>query len=361
MASHTAHTDRITIQGGLGQLYPRVSGGTGPAVRVRRYGLLLLALGALVSGVARADGNGSAPALRLHGSIEPVRSHPVVVPRLAGSGTGTLVIVHLVKPGTLVKRGDLLIEFDRQAQIKTANDRQAEYRDFVEQINRKRGEQITAGAHGEAELKMAENAVKIAELDVQKADIVPPITAEQNRLTLDEAKAKAAQLRRTFDLRRKADAADIRALEIQRDRAMNAWKHAESNADRMRVVSPIDGMVVLKSTWKSGTMGEVQEGEEVRSGLGILDVIDSSAMRVRAKVNQADVAALRVGEPARITLDSYPTRTFTGRLQQLSQIGAISQMSNRVRSFLAVFSIDGSDPHLMPDLAAAIDIGGDRR
>ena len=31
-------------------------------------------------------------------------------------------------------------------------------------------------------------------------------------------------------------------------------------------------------------------------------------------------------------------------------------MSNRVRSFLAVFSIDGSDPHLMPDLAAAIDI-----
>jgi hypothetical protein len=75
----------------------------------------------------------------------------------------------------------------------------------------------------------------------------------------------------------------------------------------MRVVAPIDGMVVLKSTWKSGTMGEVQEGEEVRSGLGILDVIDPSAMRVRAKVNQADVSALRVGAQARITLDSYPT------------------------------------------------------
>jgi len=124
----------------------------------------------------------------------------------------------------------------------------------------------------------------------------------------------------------------------------------------MRVVSPIDGMVVLKSTWKSGTMGEVQEGEEVRSGLGVLDVIDPAAMRVRVKINQADVAALRVGQPARITLDSYPARTFTGHLEQLPQIGAVSTMSNRVRSFLAVFSIDGSDPHLMPDLAAAIDI-----
>src|SRR5205823_1496229 len=209
-----------------------------------------------------------APALRLHGLVEPVRSHPVVVPRLAGSGTGTLVVVRLARPGTRVRRGDLLIEFDRQAQIKTAHDRQAEYRDFVEQINRKRGEQLTARAHGEAELTIAANAVKSAELEVQKKEVVPPITAEQNQLTLDEA---------------------------------------------------------------------------------------------RAKINQADVAMLRVGQTARITLDSFPSRTFTGRLEQLSQIGAVSTMSNRVRSFLGIFSIDGTDPHLMPDLAAAIDLAEEQK
>jgi HlyD family secretion protein len=324
-------------------------------MRAVRVGIVILALGAMAAALpGRASGNGAV--LRLQGSVEPVRSHPVIVPRLTGSGTGTLAIVHLVKPGTRVKRGDLLVEFDRQAQIKTAHDRQAEYRDFVEQINRKRGEQLTASAHGAAEVKMAENALKSAELEVLKNEILPPITAEQNTLSLAEARAKAEQLRRTFGLRRKADTADIRALEIQRDRAMNAWKHAESNADRMRVVSPIDGMAVLKSTWKNGTMGEVQEGEEVRSGLGIMDVIDSSVMHVRARVNQADVSALRLGQAARIILDSYPARTFTGRLEQLSQIGAISSMSNRVRTFLAVFSVEGSDPHLMPDLAAAIDV-----
>jgi len=315
--------------------------------------VLILAL-ALPGGIWAND-NGTT--LRLHGSIEPVRSHSVVVPRLTGSGAGTLVIVHLVKPGARVKKGELLIEFDRQAQIKTANDRQAEYRDFVEQINRKRGEQITASAHADAELKTAENAVRSAELEVEKKEVVPPITAEQNQLTLDEARAKVAQLRRTLELRRKADAADVRALEIQRDRALNAAKHAESNAEKMRVLSPIDGMVVLKATWKNGVMGEVQEGEEVRSGLGILDVVDPTQMRVRAKVNQADMPALRVGAPARITLDSFPSKTFTGRLDQLSQIGSVSQMSNRIRSFLAIFSIEGGDPHLMPDLAAAIDVG----
>jgi multidrug resistance efflux pump len=278
-----------------------------------RAGIAILALGAMVAAPAvRAAGTGGT--LRLQGSVEPVRSHPVTVPRLTGSGNGNLIIVHLVKPGTRVKRGDLLIEFDRQAQLKTAHDREAEYRDFVEQINRTRGEQLTAAAHGETEVKTAGNALKSAELEVEKAELLPPITAEQNRLSLDEARAKAAQIRRTFDLRRELDTAAVRALDIQRDRALNAWKHAESNAEKMRVVSPIDGMVVLKSTWKNGTMGEVQEGEEVRSGLGIMDVIDSSAMQVRARVNQADISALRVGQTARITLDSYPGRAFAGRL-----------------------------------------------
>ena len=268
------------------------------------------------------------------------------------------MIVRLVKPGTRVKRGDLLIEFDRQAQIKTAHDRQAEYRDFVEQINKKRGEQITARAHGEAELKTAENAVKSAELEILKAEVVPPITAEQNRLTLDEARAKATQLRRTFDLRRKADAADIRALEIQRDRAMNAWKHAESErredarrrADRRHGGAQVD--VEERHHGRSagrrgGPFGPRHPGRHRPVG-------DARARQGQSgrRLSASRRRSRRASRSTRI-----PTRTFTGRLEQLSPIGAVSQMSNRVRTFLAVFSIDGSDPHLMPDLAAAIDIG----
>src|SRR5207237_4804152 len=129
--------------------------------------------------------------------------------------------------------------------------------------------------------------------------------------------------------------ADLKTTEIQRDRAFNAWKHAERNADKMRITSPIDGLVVLKTIWKNGSFGEMQEGEEVRPGQPILEVVDSTAMRVRARVSQADVDRVRVGQPARITLDSYPTRQFTGRLDQLSPVGATSGLSSRVRTFLA--------------------------
>jgi HlyD family secretion protein len=87
-----------------------------------------------------------------------------------------------------------------------------------------------------------------------------------------------------------------------------------------------------------------------------MDVVDPSAMRVRVRVNQADVEGVRPGAAARITLDSYPDREFHGTLEQMSPIASTSALSARVRTFVAIFSIEGSDPHLLPDLAAAVDI-----
>jgi HlyD family secretion protein len=297
--------------------------------------------------------------IRLHGMVEPVRSYPVLVPRLTGQGNNSVVITHLTRPGTHVRKGDLLVEFDRQAQMKTANDRQAEYRDLVEQIAKKRADQLAARAHDETAIKAAENAVKSAEIDVSTNEVRPKIDAEKNQLVLEEARAELAQLRKTSELRRRAEAADLRITEIQRDRALNAWRHAGRNAEKMRIVSPLDGLVVLKTTWKNGFFGEVQEGEDVRPGVPIMDVVDPTQMRVRVRVNQADVDRLHVGASARIRLDSYSDREFRGRLEQLSPIASTSMMSTRVRTFLALFSIEGSDSHLLPDLAAAIDVDVD--
>ena len=312
-----------------------------------------------------ADAKTAAPpdnTIRLHGLVEPIRSRLVTAPRITGSGpaAGTpapqLVIVRLAKAGTMVRTGDLLVEFDRTSQLKNARDREAEYRDILAQIDKKQAELIIARAARQTGLKIAENAVRRAELDLVGVELLAKITAEKNQQVLEEARAKLAQLRKTNELHERADAADLRILEIQRDRTKNAWDHATTNATRMRIVSPLNGLVVLRFVFKGGTMAEMQEGEEVRPGIPILEVVDPTEMRVRAAVNQADVASLAPGMKVRITLDSYPSRTFDGRLENLSPVATASSMSARVRTFAAVFSVDGADEHLLPDLAAAIEV-----
>jgi HlyD family secretion protein len=341
--------------------------GAGGVVRSRAGNVFIcLALSSAMGAAVSAQAASPAPApprvLRLNGLVEPVRSHTVAAPRLTGSAAPgvpagqQLIVVRLAQAGTFVKRGDLLVEFDRHAQLRNARDREAEFRDILEQINKKRGEHHAARAMRDTQLKQTENEVRIAELGVLGNELVAKTIAEKNVQTLEEARATVAQLRKTFDLRRRAEEADLRILEIQRDRASNAWRHSQRNAEKMRIVSPIDGLVVLKSIWKNGTRAEVQEGEEARPGIPILDVVDPSAMRVRVNANQADVERLSVGQSARITLDSYPARTFDGRLEQLSPIATTSSLSPRVRTFVAWFSIAGKDEHLLPDLAVAVEV-----
>lgn len=305
---------------------------------------------------ARAERRPFVHTIRVAGLVAASRSFAVTAPRLAGASMSMLIVTKLVPSGASVRQGDLLVEFDRQAQIKNAFDRRGEHLDLLAQIKKKQADQRTARARDESELKQAENAQERAKLELLKKEFQSPIEAEKNEQTFEEARARLEQLRQTFDLKRRAADAEIRILEIQRDRAHSAMLKAEDNAKKMRVLSPLDGLVVPKQVYKGGQMGEVQEGEQVRPGMPMIDVVDASSMEVRARVNQADVPYLRIGQTAEVRLDAYPAKLFRGRLEQLAPIGVVSDMTDKVRTFVAIFSVAGRDPVLMPDLSASADV-----
>lgn len=323
--------------------------------------LLAVSLGPGFLALAQPVPAGPPPPLRLAGTVEALKSLTIVTPRLAGAGPSALVIMKLAPGGARVRAGDLLVQFDPQDQLRAGQDRRAEYLDFEEQIRKMRAEQSAARARDETELHQAANDVERARLDVSKNELLPKIDAEKNTLALEQADARLAALTRTFDLKRRAARAQIRILEIRRDRARRAMQHAEENARRMSITAPFDGLAVARQVWKGGTMGDVQEGEEVRAGLPILDLVDPGRMRVRARVNQADIGQVAVGQAARVRLDAYPDLVFEGRVEQLSPLALVSTLTPKVRSFVALVSIAGSHPNLTPDLSASVDLMAEAR
>lgn len=293
---------------------------------------------------------------RLKGTTEAVEARAILAPLLAGQQIGTLTIIHLTPAGTKVKQGDLLVEFDRQAQMRDIIDKQAEYQKLVDQVAGEQAKEAAARAKDETELKAAEDNLRKAELEIQKAEIVSRIDAEKNQETLEEAKATYDQLRETFDLKRKAAQAAIRILEIQRDRTQQTMEHAKANSDKMQIHSPLDGVVVLNTIWKQGTMGEVQEGDQVRPGVPFMQVVNPATMQVRVHANQQDFPSLQIGQTAKVRLDAYPEMVLQGKLDQISPIGEGGDFSNKLRTFVVIVAIQGNDPRLMPDLSAAVDV-----
>jgi len=294
--------------------------------------------------------------LRFKGTTEAVLTRAILAPVLAGQQVGTLTITKLVTSGSHVKRGDLLVEFDRQAQMRDFIDKQADYSKLVNQVMEERAKENAARAKDETELKQAENNLGKAALEMQKVEIDSRIDAEKAQENSDEAKATVEQLRETFDLKRKAAEAAIRILEIQRDRTRETMLHAQANAELMQIHSPIDGIVVLTTVWKQEKMGEVQEGDQVRPGVPFMQVVDPSRMQVRVLANQEDFLGLQIGQLSKVHLDAYPELVFPGKLEEMAPIGRNGDFSSRLRTFAVVFSIMGSDARLMPDLSAALDV-----
>jgi multidrug resistance efflux pump len=303
-----------------------------------------------------AGSRASSSQVRLTGKTQAVMSRAILAPILAGQQFGTLTVIRLVPSGSRVKKGDVLAEFDRQAQLRDFVDKQAQAEDQNGKVLQAQAAELAAKAKDQTELEQAETTLNKAELDMKKVELLSRIDAEKAQEALDEARATLAQLKQTFLLKRKAAAASIRMLEIQRDRIRETMAHAQSNAALMQTRSPIDGIVVYTTIWKEGTMGEVQEGDQVRPGVSFMQVVDPSEMEVHVQVNQEDLAGLQVGEKARVHLDAYPDLAFTGKLESIDPIGKRGDFSARIRNFSAIFSIEGNDPRLMPDLSAAVDV-----
>jgi multidrug resistance efflux pump len=279
-----------------------------------------------------------------------------MAPTISGQQVNTLTITKLIPSGTRVKKGDLLVEFDRQAQQRDFIDKQAQSDDQNQQVLEEQAKEAAARAKDETEMKQAEDALAKAKLEMEKVELLSRIDAEKAREDLDEAQATLAQLKATFDLKRKAAEASIRILEIQRDRIRETMLHAQANSALMEIHAPIDGIVVFNTIWKQGNMGEVQEGDQVRPGVPFMEVVDPGLMEVRVQVNQEDLFGLKLGDKARVHLDAYNDLVFPAQLEAIDPMGAPGDFSPKLRSFSATFSIQGHDTRLMPDLSAAVDV-----
>ncbi len=294
--------------------------------------------------------------LRLNGTTEASRSFVVLAPRLEGAQVGSMVVTKLVPAGTHVTSGDVLVEFDPQAQMKDYLDKKGTFDNLVSQVAQKQSDEDIARAKDDTAMKQAEDELKRAQLEIQRNEVVSRIDAEKNQEAVDEAQATLKQLKETYQLKRAAAQAGIRILEIQRDRAKEAMRYAQANAAKMTVHSPMAGIVVYNTIWLGGRMGTVQQGDQVRPGVPFLQVVDPSRMEVRVELNQVDLLKVHPGQKALMHLDAYPGLTLPTVLDELSPLGHTGQFTEMVRSFTARFSVQGTDPRLLPDLSAAMDL-----
>ena len=292
--------------------------------------------------------------VRCTGRTGALHSFLVKVPRQYGMG-GQLTLLQLVENGAPVKANELLAEFDSTDQLKLARDAAAKFDDLSHQVEMKRAEQADAREKRRSDLIQAQADLEKAEIDIKKGPVLSDIDQQKNAVKLEDARTHVASLQRSSRFHEQAEAADMRILELQRDRQKRAVEHQQANAALLLVRSPFAGMAALENVWRNNSMGHAQAGDRLYPGQSLVRVFDPSTMIVIVAVGEPDGAILKPGCKAAIHLDAFPDVAFTAHFDSASPV-ATSAVDTSIKTFSALFILDQTDPRLLPDLSVAADI-----
>jgi len=91
--------------------------------------------------------------------------------------------------------------------------------------------------------------------------------------------------------------ADVAAAQADAERARASLDEAQANRRDLQVIAPFAATVATRSA---------EPGEVVQAGTPIVTLVDLAAVYLRAFVPEGQIGRVRVGQPARVYLDSNP-------------------------------------------------------
>jgi RND family efflux transporter MFP subunit len=102
--------------------------------------------------------------------------------------------------------------------------------------------------------------------------------------------------------------------------AAAALKTTEANAAKASITAPVDGTVtfpVLAITSLDGTGPKAAAGASVSTATPIFTIVDLTKVVFAAQVDEADIAGVKAGATASVTLDAFPGRPFEGTVSEI--------------------------------------------
>ena len=230
-------------------------------------------------------------------------------------------------------------------------------------MNVREGDRVKAGhlllelwnADLAAELELAISETKVTSLRAEAACLNAEVAKrEADRLVRLRKRGVASEDETdkavTEAQARKAECSAVIATATVRGAQVEVIK---AQLDRTRLVAPFNGVVAEVN-------GELNE-YVTPSPPGIptppaVDLLDTSCFYVSAPIDEVDVADIRVGMPARISLDAFPDRYFDARVSRISPYVLDLEKQARTVDVEAKFEKADTTTRLLAGYSADIEV-----
>lgn len=140
--------------------------------------------------------------------------------------------------------------------------------------------------------------------------------------------------------------------QIQQQRA--SLSSVEYDVSKTTINAPMSGTV----TQLNNEEGEKVLGTSYNIGSQIMTISDLDAMECQVEVGETDVTMVKLGDTARIQIDAFPGKTFTGYVYEIANTAKAKNTGTQeeVVNFIVKIRVNKEDYELRPGMSCTVDI-----
>jgi hypothetical protein len=291
--------------------------------------------------------------LEIKGELKAERSVIITAPY----GAGDLQILKIVGNSTKVKKGDALVEFDATTiNSKLAQDKSA-LTSAEAEIQQARAAARLKEEQDLTDMMTAKFATEKARMDASKQEILSVIEGEQAKLKLADAQQKQKEAEAKLKADRGSAASDIASKKQKYDQAAYQVQLDEKSQALLTLRAPLDGVVALQNHWEPQTgPTPFKQGDRAWPGAGLLELPDATALKISARIEEAERGQLSVGQTAKLLFDALPDKRFEGKVKTISPTASLDFTAGWPipRNFSVELSLSELDPRMTPGMGAQV-------
>lgn len=276
----------------------------------------------------------------------------------------------LVKEGDHVRKGQLLARIDEaQSQADVVAQRaslsSAEADSSASEAGLKAGEDNVAAL--ESTVNRTKTDLQRYELDYQRGQqlfkdgLIPKSDFEQRTAIFEGQKAQVEEAQSRV-VQARAQLAQLRAQLSGMQKKIAQSEAALTRVDdilrKHNAVAPINGLV----TYLPVRVGEtVVPGVQNSAASTIMTIADMSIVTAEVKVDETDIVNVKLDQPAEITVDAIPNKTFTGHVIEIGNTAILrstglaastsTTSSQEAKDFKVVVAMDNPPDEIRPGLS----------
>jgi multidrug resistance efflux pump len=224
----------------------------------------------------------------------------------------------IVKEGDRIKTGQVLLQVDCKVIEAEIHEREAEVQAADMALKK-----LKAGARDEelalavAEVRASEARAEEAKKAYERVQSLPEGVSTRSRLNEVERDSKIAEAlflesrERLNMLQAGARGEDVGEAEAKKAAAVAALEHARAELDQCTVRSPINGVVLA-------TYAMPGQFITTAAPATLLSVVNDGVLRVRAEIDEYDLAKICLGQHAEVTADGFKGTTLSAEVTQIN-------------------------------------------